>query len=62
MKFIELHSAEEDESIIRINVSHIILYVPVKDKNITGIQTDGKAQLVYVKETAKEIDALIEND
>ena len=61
MKFIKLHSAEEDESIIRINVSHIILYVPIKDKNITGIQTDGKNQVVYVKETVEEIDALIES-
>ena len=62
MKFIKLHSAEEDESTIRINVSHIILYVPVKDQNITGIQTDGKAQAVYVKETVEEIDALIESE
>ena len=62
MKFIKLHSTEEDESIIRINVSHIILYVPVKGKNITGIQTDGKNQVVYVKETVEEIDALIESE
>ena len=58
MPFITLNTMLP-ESVARVNIAHIGLYVASKDGKVSFIDMPSKSEYIQVSETVEQIDALI---